>query len=156
MLKVNRPHQEPVRETHTHIKTQFFSQLRVLVYLCTCVLVPQWDFKFHILSTFHGGTFLCVIVCISVYLYLVDGKSNGVKVSTEASLPASVFLHQTNQDGAAILAVVRLVVDVLQADEELKVGAERGCRGTQGQSVFIYRASVSNIKATFKASHWCS
>lgn len=124
--------------------------------MCTCVLVPQWDFKFHILSTFHGGTFLCVIVCISVYLYLVDGKSNGVQVSTEASLPASVFLHQTNQDGAAILAVVRLVVDVLQADEELKVGAERGCRETQGQSVFIYRASVSNIKATFKASHWCS
>lgn len=62
-----------------------------------------------------------------VYLYLVDGEPDGVEVSSEAPLSANVFLHQTNQGGAAVLAVVRVVVHVLQPDEELRVRAERGC-----------------------------
>lgn len=69
-------------------------------------------------------------MCLSVYLYLVDGESDGVEVSSETSLLASIFLHQTNQDGAAVLAVMRVIIDVLQPDEELRVGAERGCRET--------------------------
>lgn len=42
------------------------------------------------------------------------------------------FLHQTDQDGAAVHSVVRVVVHVLQTDEELRVGAERGCREKKG------------------------
>lgn len=88
-------------------------------------------------------------MCVCVYLYLVDGKSDGVQVSSKASFSSSIFLHQTNQDGAAVFAVVRLVVNVLEADEELRVGAERGCRETRGQSVFIYRDAVSStLRAT--------
>lgn len=68
------------------------------------------------------------IVC----LYLIDGEPDGVEVSPEGSLPASVFLHQTNQDSAAVLAIVRVIVDILQPDEELRVGAERGCREKTG------------------------
>lgn len=67
-----------------------------------------------------------------VYSHLVDGESDGVQVSSETSLPASVFLHQTDQDRAAILAVVRIVIHVLQPDKELRVGAESGCREKTG------------------------
>ena len=75
---------------------------------------------------------VCFCVCVLVCLNLVDGESDAVKVSSKASLPASVFLHQTNQDAAAVLAVVRVVVHVAQPDEELRVGAERGCIQTGG------------------------
>ncbi len=70
--------------------------------------------------------YVCVCVCVCVYF--VDGESDGVQVSSELSLPASVFLHETNQSSAAILTVMRVIVNVLQLDEELRVGAERGCR----------------------------
>lgn len=63
-------------------------------------------------------------------MYLIDGKANGVEVASKASLPASILLHQTDEDGAAFLTVVRIVVHVVQADEELRVGAEGGCRET--------------------------
>lgn len=70
--------------------------------------------------------------------YLIDGESDGVEVSSEASLPASVFLHQTDQDGAAVLAIVRVVVHFVQPDEELKVGAERGCRQRGGRFITLF------------------
>lgn len=51
-------------------------------------------------------------------LNLVDGEADGVEVTSEAPLPSSIFLHQTNEDGAAFLAIVRIIVHVVQLDEE--------------------------------------
>lgn len=49
---------------------------------------------------------------------LIDGEANGVEVLSEAPLPSSVLLHEANQDSAAVLTVMRLIV---QLDEELRV-----------------------------------
>lgn len=57
--------------------------------------------------------------------HLIDSKSDGREV---LFVLARDFLHQPDEDGAAVHSVVRLVVHVLQTDEELRVGAESFCR----------------------------
>ena len=70
-----------------------------------------------------------VSVCMWVFVcvHLIDGETNGVEVSSKASLSASVFLHQSDQGGAAVLGVVRLIVHGVESDKELRVRAESGC-----------------------------
>ncbi len=98
----------------------------------------------------HLGPSMCICVC----RYLVDSESDCVEVSPEASLPASIFLHQTDQDSAAVLAVVRVVIHILEPDQELRVGAERGCRGTQ--EVTLYTVQFFFHKINMRHKHYKS
>lgn len=61
--------------------------------------------------------------------HLVDTESDGQEL---VLVLARDFLHQTDQDGAAGNSVVRLVVHVLQKDEEVVAGAEGSCRQMTG------------------------
>lgn len=82
---------------------------------------------------------------------LVDGEADGVHVLSLAAEAAAIFLHQSHQEAAGGLLVVRVVVLLQQTDLILGVDPERVCReeatakGLMGHAVFISKKVVYTL-----------
>lgn len=61
-------------------------------------------------------------------MYLVDGKSDGEKFSPLMTLHPSTFLHQSHDDSAGPLPVLRVVILLIQLQPILRVDPECVCK----------------------------
>lgn len=52
---------------------------------------------------------------------LIDGKANGLHVLPHLPHAAPVLLHQTHDDGTALLAFIRVVIRLLQLYHKLGI-----------------------------------
>lgn len=55
---------------------------------------------------------------------LIDGVADGLHVLSHSPPSALVLLHQANDDGASLLAVVGVVVHIIQLDDKLRIHPE--------------------------------
>lgn len=56
--------------------------------------------------------------------YLIDGKANGLHVLPHFPHPPSVLLHQAHDDGAALLAIIGVIIHILQLYDKLRIHPE--------------------------------
>lgn len=59
---------------------------------------------------------------------LIDGEADGVHVLAVAAVAAAIFLHQSHQEAAGCLVILRVVILLQQADFILRVDPECVCR----------------------------
>lgn len=82
---------------------------------------PAWELHYPI---YRGNdfpfpsTFLCSLPC------LIDGKANGVHVLPHLPLLPTVLLDQPNEESAAPLRIIRVLIFFLQLDQILRVRPE--------------------------------
>lgn len=56
--------------------------------------------------------------------YLIDGKTDGLHVLSHFPHAPPVLLHKAHQEGATLLAIIRVIILLVQLDDKLRVHPE--------------------------------
>lgn len=59
--------------------------------------------------------------------YLVDGEANGEEVGPQLPVLAPIFLHQSHEEAANHLRVIRVIILLQELETVLRVGPESVC-----------------------------
>lgn len=82
--------------------------------------------------------------------YLINGKTDCLEVGVNLHQPSSILLHQPHQKGASVLPIQRIIIHILQTQQELRIGWECGWTASQNNNNFYNldheRSSYSDIQ----------
>jgi hypothetical protein len=72
---------------------------------------------------------------LSGTVYLIDGEANGEEVGSQLPVLPPVLLHQSHQEAANHLRVIRVIVFLQKLQTVLRVGPESICAPQKGNTL---------------------